>query len=185
MANNATNSYGATIFDSASNYGKNYRWHGYGNYYNWPAAMASTNYYDNYYNANNNEQSNSDSAITSICPKGWQLPLGYQSDGTNRVGGFSYLDMRMGGTGQYQNDSSAPTGTTQSIKWRSFPNNFVNSGLFTSDSGTFRGAAGDYWSRSARSSSESYSTRIARSYIYPGTSRNIKTDGQAVRCIAQ
>lgn len=44
----------------------NSKWFGYGNYYNWAAAMASTD--DFYYGES------SENAGTSICPKGWHLP---------------------------------------------------------------------------------------------------------------
>ena len=45
--------------------GTHRKWYSYGNYYNWPAAMANTDDYN---------MGNSEYAGTSICPKGWHLP---------------------------------------------------------------------------------------------------------------
>ena len=54
----------------------------YGNYYNWAAAMASTNDFTD---------STSENAGTSICPKGWHLPSG-GTDGTKELYNLSALN---------------------------------------------------------------------------------------------
>ena len=186
MTLNATNSDGTTTLTDSYNASNNHvRWYGYGNYYNWPAAMANTEYYTTYSGTNG-----SDAAGTSICPTGWHLPLGYQSSGTlengssdaaNRVGGFSYLDRVMGGTGQNQ---SSTAGSTQSVKWRSFPNNFVYSGSWNGARAYYRSSSGDYWSSSANTGSNVYYLNLGSSSVNPGTSSNVKSDGFAVRCVA-
>ena len=148
----------------------------YGNYYTWAAAIASTEYYTAY--------SASDAAGTSICPKNWQLPLGVRSTGTlengssdanNRVGGFSYLDRKMGGTGASQ---SSTAGTTQSKIWRSFPNNFLYSGNAGS-----RGSSGSYWSSSAYDGGIAYILYLGRTSPRPGTDFNNNFNGLTVRCV--
>ncbi|MBO4276452.1 hypothetical protein J5868_01985, partial [Candidatus Saccharibacteria bacterium] len=162
------------------------RWYGYGNYYNWPAAMANTEYYTTY-SGNNG----SDAAGTSICPSNWHLPLGDTSTGeldnqeassTWRVGGFFYLDRVMGGTGQSQ---SSTAGSTQSVKWRSFPNNFVYSGYWSGAQASNRSSYGRYWSSSACSNSSAYGLGLNSSNVYPGTYNVGKRNGFTVRCVSQ
>ncbi len=187
MTTGATNSDGSTaLTDSYNGSGNNLRWFGYGNYYSWPAAIANTAYYTTYSGTNG-----SDAAGTSICPKGWKLPLGYTSTGNinqgesntaNRVGSFSYLDRKLGGTGANQ---SSDAGTTQSKKWRSFPNNFVCSGYFGSSSADGRSSYGYYWSSSANNSNLAYGLFLDSSHVHPGTNGYYKRNGQSVRCIAQ
>ena len=178
-SDNATNSRGLALADSVDAENSRARWYGYGNYYNWPAAMASTKY---------------GAMDTSICPKGWEPPLGYKSTGTladgandaaNRVGGFSYLDRIMGGTGQSQTNVGGTAGSTQSKKWRSFPNNFVFSGMFISDSASERGSYGYYWSRTASDAMNVYVFQLYSSNINTGTSAHSKYYGDSLRCIAQ
>lgn len=196
MAIDATNSAGTPLVDSfgPDNTNSNVRWFGYGNNYNWPAAMANTGYYTSYYNANGDESQNSDLAGTSICPKGWKLPLGATSTGTingvlqdeandsaNRVGGFSYLDRKMGGTGANQSSSA---GTTQSRKWRSFPNNFVYAGGWIGSRIYSRSARGQYFSSSASRYDTVNALSLYDDILYPGTNSSYnKAGGASVRCI--
>ena len=191
MATGATNSDGSTtLTDSYNGSGNNRRWYGYGNYYSWAAAIANTKYYDTYSGTNG-----SDAAGTSICPKGWKLPLGVQSLGTingvlqdeandsaNRVGGFSYLDRKLGGTGGYQ---SGGTGTTQSKKWRSFPNNFVYSGIFGDSSAYGRSSDGHYWSSSTNANYHSALFLKLNSSLVNSSNSDNKNIGRSARCIAQ
>ncbi len=187
MASNATNSDGTTSLVTSYNANDNHsRWYGYGNYYNWPAAMANTEYYTTY-SGNNG----SDAAGTSICPSNWHLPLGYKSTGeldnqeassTWRVGGFSYLDRVMGGTGQ---DQSSTAGSTQSVKWRSFPNNFVYSGYWDGAQAYNRSIRGIYWSSSAQGFGTAYRLYLFSSIVSPGTNSLSKYSGYTVRCVSQ
>ena len=198
MATNATNSDGTTTLEDKYNtYGtatkdNHLRWYGYGNYYNWPAAMASTKYYSTY-----SGTTGSDAAGTSLCPLGWHLPLGYQSTGTltgtvandaldsaNRVGSFSYLDRRMGGTGQ-SNSTNSITSATMSTYWRKFPNNFVYSGYWLDARATNRSTYGGCWSSSASSSGSTYYLYFGSSSVNPGgTNFSGKYAGYSVRCMA-
>ena len=185
MATGATNSNGVTLVDSYNVSDDNYsRWYTYGNYYNWAAAMANTTHYDTYSGDNG-----SDAAGTSLCPSEWKLPLGYESTGTltdgandsaNRVGSFSYLDRKMDGTGANQ---SSTAGQSQSKKWRSFPNNFVSSGYWSSDKTQQRGAYGEYWSSSSTTGSVAQMLLIRDSRIRPGNFTQTKTVGGSIRCL--
>ena len=58
---------GADAYGEKWAVGEHNKWLAYGNYYNWPAAMASTEDY----------RSDSEDTGTSICPKGWHLPAYY------------------------------------------------------------------------------------------------------------
>ena len=144
------------------------RWFGYGNNYNWDAAAATTGY-----NATN----------TSICPKGWKLPIGgYSSDANALVGGYSYLDRTMGGTGQNQ---ASNAGKNQSRKWRSFPNNFVFAGRINGNSYYNRGNSGGYWSETTRgggSFTYAYELNFMLGTVNPNTYTN-RYEGHSVRCV--
>jgi uncharacterized protein (TIGR02145 family) len=169
----------------------NYHWYGYGNYYTWSASMANTDNLITY-----NGTNGTDSVNTSICPKGWKLPLGVSStgvingvlqdeanDSNNRVGGFSYLDRKMGGTGLTQSND---TGESQSKKWRSFPNNIIYSGYYYSSQGYRRGSEGYYWSSSANNRDDAYHFMIMSRRVDPGDNGGAgKTRGHMLRCIAE
>jgi uncharacterized protein (TIGR02145 family) len=165
--------------------GANANIYSYGNYYTWAAAMANTANYATYSGA-----SGSDAAGTSLCPDGWQLPLGDQSTGdiesgpsdtANRVKGFSYLDRKMGGTGATQ---SSADGTAQSKKWRSFPDNFLYSGYAFYSAINNRGSDGRYWSSSAYNAFNAYDLLLGGSRLRPGTDNSNKYVGFTVRCVA-
>ena len=188
--NNNTNNNLAASYNSSGG-DTYYSWQNYGNYYNWPAAIASTKYYNTYSGVDG-----SDNAGTSLCPKGWQLPLGGPSTGTlgqgannsaNRVGGFSYLDRKMGGTGTDGSTNSA-TGTSNVYNWRTFPNNFIYSGGFSNSYSVLRGTRGYYLTRSAKSDNIrlSYALYMDEDELRPGTSDSEKNiSGQTIRCISQ
>ncbi|MBR2741844.1 hypothetical protein IKD98_03800 [Candidatus Saccharibacteria bacterium] len=148
----------------------------YGNYYTWAAAIADTTAY-----------SSGDYNTTSICPTGWKIPLGNAStgdieqgasDAANKVTGFSYLDRKMGGTGQSQSTAA------DSLRWRKYPVNFVYSGYVSSGSVSNRGSSGYYWSSTASSSSRAYYLLLDYSSVNPGTYNNNKHYGRTVRCVA-
>ncbi|MDO4747162.1 MAG: InlB B-repeat-containing protein [Candidatus Saccharibacteria bacterium] len=145
----------------------------YGNYYTWSAAIADTT-----------EYLDEDYKITSICPKGWQMPLGGTSmgnidqgasDSSNKVGGFSYLDRKMGGTGQAQYT------TTASLRWRKYPINFVYSGFIDSSFIHNRGLTGRYWS--SKGSSSAFELYLDTSSSNSGSSSSYTSHGCSIRCL--
>ncbi len=148
----------------------------YGNYYTWAAAIADTTDYD----------AGGDYNTTSICPTGWQIPLGDTSTGdieqgesntANKVGGFSYLDRKMGGTGAYQSTAA------DSLRWRKYPVNFLYSG-YVSGSVSSRGSYGEYWSSTAHSSSKAYGLSLASTnVVLPGIGYGNKIHGKTIRCL--
>ena len=155
-------------YDSNSNFNNRAEWYGYGNYYNWYAATAGNGTY-----AVAPGNVNGD-----ICPLGWSMPTGYQSS-TNK-GQFSALDLAIGGTGENQSTAEA------SNRWRSYPNNFVYSGIWNGP-GAFGSSSSDsYWSRTrpANSGNSAGSLRLGPGYVSPAIYFN-GGYGHTVRCLAQ
>ena len=171
-----TNATGTTLTVTPEGNTNHNQWYGYGNYYNWYSATAGNGTYS------------TGSVVTGdICPTGWHLPNGGTSTGTNGgavSGGFSYLDTQLGGTGDFQRDNEGEE--IVSNRWRSFPNNFLYSGGWSSSSAGDRGSLGDYWSRTARGTNSAYRLSFSSGYVYPGTRLyGGKNSGSSVRCLAQ
>ena len=174
LASNATNSAGVALTDSYSTNNDHVRWYGYGNYYNWPAAMASTTYYSGPTATDSNGKT-SETAGTSLCPKNWQLPYGRATGNGALSKGFYHLGTQMDAT----TDNAA-----SSKMWRSFPNNFVYSGYFSTASAANRSGTGSYWSSTASSIYNSYYLSLYSSSLYPGTNTDYKYYGRSIRCLA-
>ena len=139
----------------------------YGNIYNWYSATAGRGY-----------DITSGEAGGDICPKGWRMPKGT----TNTINGdFSILDIALGGTGTNQNNAE---GTTQSVKWRSYPNNFVYSGYIYGASIGGRNYNTRYWTSTPTSSSSALILTIDRVSIRPGNSSATKSSGAEIRCLS-
>ena len=143
--------------------------YGFGNYYSWAAAVASTIYYQYSNNVN-----------TSLCPNGWMLPIGNK---TTTYGSFGSLSVALGGPndGSTSDDSTTPTGMTVLKAIRSFPNNYVYSGHFGS-SILGRGSYAMYWSANSANNLSSFYLRIGNNAVKPGTDYIHKILGQAIRC---
>ena len=138
----------------------------YGNYYNWYSATAGHGKYGSSYR-------NGYVAPGDICPAGWHLPTGKDASGE-----FGELDVALGGTGAYQNTAEA------SNRWRSYPNNFVYSGVVYRSSVSSRGLSGSYWSSSAYDSRNACSLYFRSSIVDPGTNNDNKYSGFMARCVS-
>ena len=172
----------------------------YGNYYTWHAAIADLTY---------NGTNNSSVTNTSLCPTGWHLPtgglayasgntsgvnvtgdsstfrefynLGYTIMGSNKT---AYEDTLSSGSAYYSSNTTNPDGKTATAAFRSFPNNFLYSGLFRTSSADYRGSGGLYWSSTAYGNDSSYYLYLDSSSVYPGTTFSSKYGGQSIRCVA-
>ena len=149
-----TSNTNANLTASHNASGYNSSWYSYGNYYSWPAAIASTANFT-YTTVN-----------TSICPAGWHLPFRIN------LGSFDYLNTLMG-NGTYSEAMN---------KWLMFPNNFVlpgRGGNSRSVDGYYWGAASmdQYGTYSLNASSSSYSTGTF------ATARIIKYEPGSIRCV--
>ncbi|MBQ5811997.1 hypothetical protein IIW29_00240, partial [Candidatus Saccharibacteria bacterium] len=163
-----------------------YQWYAYGNYYNWPAAMASTSYLTSY--------SASESANTSLCPTGWRLPTGgnktrITTDQNNEFWNLVVVNLNSNVLPANYDSSSTPyyNGSTEAgpvdMLVRAFPNNFLYSGYFGNSSASNRGSNGYYWSSSASSDYSAYYFNFASSYVTPGANNNHKYSARTVRCL--
>ncbi|MBR3256429.1 InlB B-repeat-containing protein [Candidatus Saccharibacteria bacterium] len=168
--NNNTKTSLTASYNGTVSSGTYYSWYSYGNYYTWAAAMANTTYY-----SSATGTSGSESAGTSICPTNWTLPTGGST-----AKGFGILSQSYGGTGG--NQTSTGFGGIMSNRFRSFPNNFLYSGIFDGSSPSNRGTYGYYWSRSASDGRNSYSLYLYSTTLSP-IANDPKNDGFSVRCL--
>ena len=122
----------------------------YGNYYNWYAATAGTG----------TCAMESGNATSSICPKGWKLPIGSS---------FQAL---------YDEYSS-------SSAMRGSPVNFVLSGDRDGSSTLNQGSAGFYWSSTAYYNSYTYGLFLSSSNVLPANLYDGRYYGLSVRCVAR
>ena len=153
-----------------------------GNYYSWNAAMANTMVYSDPTNTDSNGKT-SETVNTSICPKGWRLPYGNTTDRGNASGGFYYLYYKV-------NNNTGTTDSSSSNKMRSYPNNFILSGIASNGSINKRGSdeyssgEGRYWSSTAKSRSFSYYFRLSTDSVdFSGSVGSYKRFGFSVRCV--
>ncbi len=169
---NGTNASGTTLVPSYNSNTNSAQWYGYGNYYNWAAAIANTTQIDAGVDA-----------TTSLCPTNWRLPIGANA-GTDTTNSFGVLSASMGGnTSTWRYDSSStPTGAVISARLRQFPNNLVYPGMLW-QSILRRGSSSSYWS------STSYNGNHAHHLLVENTQTRItvysaKSVGASVRCLA-
>ena len=144
--------------------------------------MANTIYYSGP-TATDADGKTSETVNTSLCPAGWRLPYGRSTGNGATSGGFSYLDIQLGGTGATSSSSTTPTGADMSKVYRTYPNNFLYSGYFDTSSAYSRGSYGYYWSSTADYNRDSYYLYFGSSIVYPGTNSYNKYSGYSIRCI--
>ena len=163
-----------TLFtdNAASNYDATSNVYSYGNYYNWYSATAGHGKYGESYGS-------SYIASGDICPAGWHLPTGKDATGE-----FGALDIALGGNGMYSDSGTTPTGTAMSLRYRTYPNNFVYSGFINGSLFYYRGSYGVYWSASGNDSYNSYYIYINDTNVNSDASDGNKYDGLTVRCIS-
>ena len=142
----------------------------YGNYYNWSAAMATTKYYAS------QSSSQTEVAGTSLCPKNRSLPTS-----NSAKEGYCTLSKEYGGI----NGCNGETNTDGTFnQMRSFPNNFLLAGYYSSSTVSNRGGYGFYWTRSKKSSSvnSANALRIMNDAVNPSFGQSVTT-GASVRCL--
>ena len=160
-----------------------YQWYGYGNYYSWPATIADTTHYG----TNNQSIEN-----TSLCPTGWRLPKGgnKNNEANNEFWSLVVTGLNNSVNPANYNGKTSPyyTGIAESSPiskaLRSYPNNFLYSGIFDGSSARFRSDCGNYWSSSVYDNYLSYNLSIEIVRIIPGSSNSYKNYGQSIRCLA-
>ena len=160
-----------------------YQWYGYGNYYNWPAAIADTSYHDT-----NNESYTE----YSLCPKNWFLPQGGNKENESINDYWALIvDGLYDGTkpSGYDNDTMPHYDSNSETKpivraIRSYPNNFIYSGYISGNSFQSRGQQGEYWSSTASDRDLAYRLTFSWAFLSPGTSNGgYKGRGKTIRCL--
>ena len=151
---------------------------GYGNYYNWYSATAGNGTYDTTAETN---------VAGSICPIGWHLPTGGDIASSESwqlsraIIGSDPNYLHTDGLLYYRNVNSTE-GADASKAMRSWPSNFVLSGL----GGTMNlGSLGYYWPSTASSSGfRAHDLFLSSVIVGPGNVSSNKTEGLSVRCLA-
>jgi len=110
-------------------------------------------------------------ATSSICPKGWRLPL---SGGNTGSKSFSKL------TASYGIGSNADGSNIL----KAAPLYFIFSGYVAYGTMNNVGSFGNYWSSTAASDSRAYSLDFASANVYPSND-GWRYNGFPVRCVAK
>ncbi|MBR2836991.1 hypothetical protein IKE79_01385, partial [Candidatus Saccharibacteria bacterium] len=163
----------------------------YGNYYNWYSATAG--------NGTGTNAVNNDSAVGSICPGNWRLPMGGSlSNKDNSIpddnatnSDFYALGKSIIGVNivdsidqNLSNSSGHSYYSGKSNLFRTYPYNFIRSGRWLGSSVNSRGVIGDYWSSTVNNAEFSYVLDLGTSNVFPGAYSDYKVRGFAVRCLA-
>lgn len=173
--NNANTQSRATSLTSSTTYattaGANL--YGYGNYYDWPAALANVIDYTGPTIEDVNHKT-SETVDTSICPNGWRLPYGRNSGKGIEDGGFYKLGTAL--------DATSSNSTSSKI-WRKFPTNFVYAGYIYKSEIKSQGVYGYHWASTASNGSNAYLMYEGNTIVSAGTTSISKNNGRTVRCV--
>ena len=148
-----------------------------GNYYNWPAAIASddsSSLVSSTYGSDADQDSINRNPQNSICPKGWRLPtISYQGNIVNSTSEFARVN------GLY-NDGI----TNNDKKLIASPLWFVRSGRIVTGSLSDSGPTAYYWSSTVGENSQTYDLTFTATTVHPAN--NYRRDlGWSVRCVAR
>ena len=145
-------------------------WYSYGVYYNYYTATAGNGGYSF---ATGGATVNGD-----ICPAGWKLPTAY-----TRNDELAKLDLAYDGTGN--NQTTEPTGSAASARWRSYPLNFIYSGEQNGTSGYNRGISAGMNTASNSSAARSINLWVRSNAVSMVNNSTAKSRGQTIRCVAK
>ncbi len=160
--------------------------YGYGNYYSFAAALANTTDFTT--------TTSSETASTSICPTGWRLPRGgdrdiIQNANTNDIYNL-WLTLIGAPPAQYTTsttpiwiDDNNTEGTDASKAIRTYPNNFIYSGILNNSSNEYRGVYGYYWTSTTKSGTNGFHYNFGDNGVAGGTWDGPKAEGLSVRCV--
>ena len=150
----------------------------YGNYYTWAAAIADLNNYTS---------DNVSVTNTSICPKGWHLPIGGSSSNAANSDfwqlGLGIMGAAPSNNTYYQSSETNAADKTATAAIRSYPNNFLYSGGVYSTFAGSRGSNGYYWSSTANDKYNAYFLSLDSLGVSPATVVNYKYEGRTIRCL--
>lgn len=144
-------------------------WYSYGNYYNWYTATAGHGTYS---------VSTTGLAMGGdLCPAGWRLPTGYGS-----TGDFARLDIAMGGNGQNQKTGTAG-GINASLRWRTYPYNYIYSGEQKGTSASNRYIASNNVAANNYDDKSAINFWVRNDLAHMNSNSTGKVRGQTIRCI--
>ncbi|MBR2709263.1 InlB B-repeat-containing protein [Candidatus Saccharibacteria bacterium] len=152
----------------------------YGNYYSWAAANADV---EETYGNNDSVQN------MSICPTGWSLPSGGNNSNTANSDfwnlGVAIVGSAPANASTIPNSyyTGEPEGQNATEAFRSYPNNFLFSGIVSDGQPNYRGSGGYYWTSTYSGPQTAYYVDYNGHNVYPGSSSYYKHLGMAVRCI--
>ena len=159
------NTNNTTLFTNNTTSAQDSNIYSYGNYYNWYSATAG-------HGKIGDGTMNVYIAPGDICPAGWHLPT---ADDTTNTSEFNLLYAALGGSDTYHDIMSA--------KFRSYPNNFVFSGIVTNLSIANRNVYGVNWSSSELWYYQASSMLVSDTITWVGGDFQ-KSSGMTVRCMA-
>ena len=165
-----TNNINRNLTASYDNNDTTSSWYSYGVYYNWYTATAGNGTYN----------FKTEGAITDgdICPAGWHLPTGHGDNSD-----FARLDIILGGNGT--NQASGTTGTNASIRWRSYPLNYIYSGEWRAETGYNRFISGGFSTSNTSNNARASNFWLRPTAINLNPNNSLKYRGQTLRCVAR
>ncbi len=143
-----------------------------GNYYNWSAAVASNN--------TSSLVTPYENAPGSICPAGWRLPIGTDSQGTPSSKEFSTLFIDEG-VMESTSETFTPDGFAKLVGtplWFSAPG-YIDNGVLNRS-----GSSGYYWSSTNTNEGAVYYSNFRNNTIHPSNT-NSKYFGYSMRCLVK
>ncbi len=143
-------------------------WYSYGVYYNYYTATAG--------NGGSSFTTVGAAVEGDICPVGWKLPTS-----NSRSDEYAKLDLAYGGTGN--NQSTEPTGSVASERWRAYPLNYIYSGEQNGTSGYNRGISAGMNTANNAGAYRSVNLWLRAAGISMVGNSTSKNRGQTVRCI--
>ena len=148
-----------------------------GNYYNWTAAIASSNSSNLTSNTSGNINNN---PKNSICPKGWRLPT--ISSASGATPGSTSEFSRLNYIYNHNYTSTGDQGRDQGLFVA--PLYFNRAGRVDSDALNYPGYSGNFWSSTVASSSFAFYLYFYSTYVNPAD-YNSRYYGRSVRCLAR
>ena len=132
-----------------------------GNYYNWSAAVASSN--TSGYDSGN--------AVNSLCPANWNLPVN---------GMYGTLNSLYNPNITTATELGSTAAADKALL--AAPLYFVRAGFVWSPALHYAGRSGDYWSSTVYSSSYAHDLDFRSSGVWPARS-DLRDDGRSLRCV--
>ena len=145
----------------------------YGMYYNWWAAVASTN----------NPTTQYQNVTTSICPKGWDLPRG-QGASTYSTNNDWYKLLVTGYGLKDYTETSSTTGNPTSFTGTAYELPFSGYWHYSGTSPQAQGSSGSWWSSTVTDTDNAYLAYVNNNgRVRAGTDNYNKRRGYSVRCM--